>query len=105
MVMVRSGIKATQSLRERLFSCTLDQEPRFFKITRRELLQRCIYDVQLVQGIASNQLAEAVKRWPSQSPCLLMFIQKNWKLTLTIFVAAPLVVFPIKHLRPKDQKI
>ena len=62
LLMVRSGIRATISLRERLFGHLLRQEPAFFQTHPvGELLQRCITDVGAVQGIASNQLADAVR--------------------------------------------
>ncbi len=105
MIVVRSGIKATQSLRERLFSRTLDQEPSFFqRHPVGELLQRCINDVALVQGIASNQLAEAMKEITIAIAMFAYVMHKDWKLTLTIFLAAPLVVLPIKHLSKRIRK-
>ena len=105
MMMVRSGIKATQSLRERLFSRTLDQEPRFFQSHPvGELLQRCINDVGQVQGIASNQLAEAVKEITIAISMFAYIMYKDWKLTLTIFFAVPLVVFPIQVLSRRIRK-
>ncbi|MFZ1613554.1 MAG: ABC transporter ATP-binding protein [Holophaga sp.] len=105
MMMVRSGIKATQSLRERLFARTLDQEPNFFQQHPvGELLQRCINDVGLVQGIASNQLAEAVKEITLAMAMFAYVMYKDWKLTLTIFVAVPLVVFPIRQLSRRIRK-
>ena len=105
MMMVRSGIKATQSLRERLFGRTLDQEPSFFQQHPvGELLQRCISDVAQVQGIASNQLAEAVKEITLAMAMFGYVMYKDWKLTLTIFLAAPLVVLPIQHLSRRIRK-
>jgi subfamily B ATP-binding cassette protein MsbA len=106
MVMVRCGIKATQALRERLFSRTLDQEPSFFmRHPVGELIQRCINDVAQVQGIASNQLAEAVKEVTIAIAMFATVMAMNWKLTLTIFIAVPLVVFPIQRLSKRIRSI
>lgn len=106
MVMVRCGIKATQALRERLFSRTLDQEPSFFmQHPVGELIQRCINDVAQVQGIASNQLAEAVKEVTIGVAMFATVMAMDWKLTLTIFIAVPFVVFPIQRLSKRIRAI
>ena len=106
MVMVRCGIRATQSLRERLFSRTLDQEPSFFmRHPVGELIQRCINDVAQVQGIASNQLAEAVKETTIAIAMFVTVMMIDWKLTLTIFIAVPFVVLPIQRLSQRIRLI
>jgi ATP-binding cassette, subfamily B, bacterial MsbA len=111
MVMVRCGIKATQALRERLFARTLDQEPLFFQgHPVGELIQRCISDVAQVQGIASNQLAEAVRE---VTIAISMFVTVmvfsvavlDWRTTLSIFLFAPLLIFPIRKLSQRIRKI
>ncbi len=106
MVMVRCGIKATQALRERLFSRTLDQEPSFFmRHPVGELIQRCINDVAQVQGIASSQLAEAVKEITIAITMFTTVMYLNWKLTLMVFIAVPLVVLPIQRLSKRIRMI
>ena len=106
MIVVRYGIKATQALRERLFAKLLTQEPFFFqRHPVGELLQRCINDVGAVQGIASNQLAEAVREITVAVSMFIFVMQKDWKLTLTVFVAVPLVVFPIQRLSERIRRI
>jgi len=106
MVMVRCGIKATQALRERLFQRTLGQEPSFFmRHPVGELIQRCISDVAQVQGIASNQLAEAVKEITIGIAMFVTVMMLDWKLTLTIFIAVPFVVFPIQALSKRIRTI
>ena len=99
MSLVRCGIKATQALRERLFAHLLRQEPSFFQQHPvGELLTRCISDVGAVQGIASNQLAEAVKEIAIAVTMLAAILWMDWKLSLTLFLAAPLVVVPVRRL-------
>lgn len=106
MVMVRCGIRATQALRERLFSRTLDQEPSFFsRHPVGELIQRCISDVAQVQGIASNQLAEAVKEVTIAIAMFVTVMVIDWKLTLIIFIAVPFVVLPIQSLSKRIRAI
>lgn len=106
LVMVRSGIKATISLRERLFSHLLGQEPAFFqRHPVGELLQRCITDVGAVQGIASNQLADAVREITQAVVMLATVMYINWRLSLTLFIAGPLVVLPIKKLSQRIRRI
>ncbi len=99
LLMVRSGIKATQALRERLFSHLLTQEPAFFqKHPVGELITRCISDVGAVQGIASNQLAEAVREICVATSMVGWLLWMDWKLSLTLFIAGPLVVIPVRKL-------
>lgn len=99
MALVKNGIKATQSLRERLFRRVLDQEATFFQQHPvGELIQRCLNDVGQVQGIASNQLAEALKEITIAMAMFCLVMSMDWKLTLTVFVAVPFVVLPIQKL-------
>ena len=77
LLMVRSGIRATIALRERLFGHLLKQEPAFFqRHPVGELLQRCISDVGAVQGIASNQLADAVREI-TQALAMLAYVMSS----------------------------
>ncbi len=106
LLMVKSGIQATQALRERLFNHLLKQEPAFFqRHPVGELIQRCITDVGAVQGIASNQLADAVKESTTALAMLIAILWINWKLSLCLFIGGPLVVFPIKRLSQRIRKI
>ena len=99
LLMVRSGIRATQELRERLFAHLLYQEPAFFqKHPVGELITRCISDVGAVQGIASNQLAEAVREICLAVAMVSALLWMDWKLSLTLFIAGPLVVIPVRKL-------
>lgn len=105
MIVVRCGIKATQALRKRLFASMLNQESAFFqKHPVGELIQRCVNDVGQVQGIASNQLAEAVKEIATAIAMFAMVMWMNWQLTLTIVFAVPLVVIPIQRLSRRIRK-
>ncbi len=106
LVMVRSGLRATQSLRERLFGHLLKQEPAFFqKHPVGELLTRSVNDVAAVQGIASNQMAEAIREITQGLAMLITVMWMNWRLSLAIFVAGPLVVLPIKKLSQRIRKV
>lgn len=106
MLMVRSGIKATQSLRERLFGHLLTREPAYFqKHPVGELIQRCITDVGAVQGIASNQFADAVREATIALAMFCTVMYMDWKTTLTLFIAGPLVVIPIQKLSRRIRKI
>ena len=106
LLMVKSGIRATQALRERLFAHFLRQEPAFFqKHPVGELLTRSISDVGAVQGIASNQLAEAVREICVAITMLITVLFMDWQLSLTLFLAGPLVVFPIKRLSQRIRRV
>jgi subfamily B ATP-binding cassette protein MsbA len=106
LLMVSSGIKATQALRERLFAHFMRQEPAFFqKHPVGELLTRSISDVGAVQGIASNQLAEAVREICVALTMLATVLYMDWRLSLTLFLAGPLVVFPVKKLSQRIRQV
>jgi subfamily B ATP-binding cassette protein MsbA len=106
LLMVRSGIKATLALRERMFAHLLRQEPAYFqRHPVGELLQRCISDVGAVQGIASNQFADAVREVTMALAMLTTILVMNWRLSLSLFIAGPLVILPIKKLSQRIRKI
>ena len=106
LLMVRSGILATQALRERLFAHFMTQEPAFFqKHPVGELITRSISDVGAVQGIASNQLAEAVREICVALTMLVTVLYMDWQLSLTLFLAGPLVVLPVKKLSQRIRKV
>jgi len=106
LLMVRSGVRATQNLRERLFAHLLKQEPAYFqRHPVGELLQRCISDVGAVQGIASNQFADAVREMTMALAMLGTILVMNWRLSMTLFIAGPLVVLPIKKLSQRIRRI
>ena len=106
LLMVKSGIRATQALRERLFAHFLLQEPAFFqKHPVGELLTRSLSDVGAVQGIASNQLAEAVRETCVAITMLITVLFMDWQLSLTLFLAGPLVVYPIKRLSQRIRRV
>ncbi|WP_306590708.1 ABC transporter ATP-binding protein [Geothrix sp. 21YS21S-4] len=106
LLMVRSGIRATQALRERLFAHLMEQEPAFFqKHPVGELITRNISDVGAVQGIASNQLAEAVREICVALTMLVTLLYMDWKLSLTLFLAGPLVVVPVKRLSKRIRRV
>jgi subfamily B ATP-binding cassette protein MsbA len=106
LLMVRSGLKATQSLRERLFNHLLVQEPAYFqRHPVGEMIQRCINDVGAVQGIASNQFADAVREITMALAMLGTILFLNWRLSMTLFIAGPLVILPIKKLSKRIRSI
>ncbi|MDR0499391.1 MAG: ATP-binding cassette domain-containing protein, partial [Holophagales bacterium] len=106
MLMVRSGIRATQSLRERLFGHLLRQEPAFFQqYPVGELLTRCISDVGAVQGIASNQFAESIRETATAVAGIAFVLYLDWKRSLVLFAVAPLIILPLKKLSRRIRNI
>jgi subfamily B ATP-binding cassette protein MsbA len=106
LLMVRSGVKATLALRERMFAHLLRQEPSFFqRHPVGELLQRCITDVGAVQGIASSQFADAVREITVALAMLTTILIMNWRLSLTLFIAGPLVIVPVRKLNKRIRSI
>lgn len=106
MLIVYSGIKATISLRERLFSHMLTQELDYFhRNPVGELLQRCIGDVSVVQGIASRQLADAIQQTTTALVMLVALLIMNWRLSIALFIIGPIVVWLVKKLSQRIRTI
>jgi subfamily B ATP-binding cassette protein MsbA len=106
MLVVYSGVKATISLRERLFSHILKQElDYFYRNPVGELLQRCIGDVNAVQGIASNQLADAIREVAIALAMMVTILIMNWRLSIALFVVGPIMVWLIKQLSQRIRSI
>jgi subfamily B ATP-binding cassette protein MsbA len=106
MLMARSGIRATQRLRERLFDHLLRQEPAFFQqYPVGELLTRCISDVWAIQGIASNQFAELVRESITAAAGIAFVLYLDWQRSVMLLLAAPLVIMPLKSLSQKIRRI
>ena len=106
MLIVYSGVKATISLRERLFSHMLNQELDYFhRNPVGELLQRCISDVNAVQGIASNQLADAIREIAVALAMMVTILIMNWRLSIALFIVGPIMVWLIKKLSQRIRAI
>jgi subfamily B ATP-binding cassette protein MsbA len=106
MLMVRSGIRATQRLRERLFGHLLGQEPAFFqRHPVGELLTRCVSDVGAVQGIASNQFAESIRELATAIAGMAFVFYLDWRRSIVLIAALPLLVLPLKRLSGKIRAI
>jgi subfamily B ATP-binding cassette protein MsbA len=106
MLMVRSGIRATQRLRERLFGHLLGQEPAFFqRHPVGELLTRCISDVGAVQGIASNQFAESVRELATAVAGMAFVFYLDWRRSIVLIAVLPLLVLPLKRLSVRIRAI
>ena len=106
MLMVRSGIRATQRLRERLFAHLLGQEPAFFqRHPVGELLTRCISDVGAVQGIASNQFAESIRECATAVAGIAFVFYLDWQRSMVLIAALPLLILPLKRLSGKIRAI
>ena len=58
-----------------------------------------------MQGIASNQFADAVRELTMALAMLTTIMVMNWRLSLTLFIAGPLVVLPIKKLSQRIRRI
>jgi len=106
ILIVHSGIKATISLRERLFSHILVQDLDYFhRNPVGELLQRCISDVNAVQGIASNQLADAIRETAIALAMLATILIMNWRLSIALFILGPIIVWLVKKLSQRIRAI
>ncbi len=106
LLVVKSGILATQELRERLFRHFLSLEPAFFqRHPVGELLQRSISDVAAVQGIASRQLADAVREVAIALVMLGVVLWMDWRLSLFLLVSFPLAIGPLRQMSRRIRRV
>jgi len=106
MLLARSGLRATQKLRERLFGHLLGQEPAFFQqYPVGDLLTRCITDVWQVYGIATTQFAELVRESITAVAGIAFVLYLDWKRSIVLLLAGPLVIMPLKSLSQRIRRI
>jgi len=99
LLVARAGMKAVRDLREKLFDRVLVQDPVYFQLHPvGELMNRVLGDVQVVQGLASGQVAEILKQ-VSMALVMLVFIFKtDWRLACVLVLIFPTVVLPVRYL-------
>lgn len=99
ILVARSGMKAVRDLRERLFERVLIQDPVYFQHHPvGELMNRVLGDVNVVQGLASSQVAEILKQISMALVMIVYIFKTDWLLALSLFLVFPLVFLPVRHL-------
>jgi subfamily B ATP-binding cassette protein MsbA len=98
-LMADVGQRVVRDLRDRLFRHTLDQSAGFFaRRTTGELVSRITNDVNQVQSVVSETIADLIRESLAIVGFATLMFLKDWHLALVVMTAAPLIVYPLVHL-------
>ncbi|MDR3671951.1 MAG: ABC transporter ATP-binding protein [Holophaga sp.] len=99
LLVARAGMKAVRDLREKLFDRVLVQDPIYFQVHPvGELMNRVLGDVQVVQSLASGQVAEILKQISMAVVMLIFIFKTDWRLACFLMLIFPMVVLPVRYL-------
>ena len=98
-LMADVGQRVVRDLRNRLFRHTLDQSAAFFsRRTSGQLVSRITNDVNQVQSVVSDTLADLIRESLAVIGFAATMFYYDWNLALVCMTAAPLVVYPLVRL-------
>jgi len=98
-LMADVGQRVVRDLRNQLFRHTLDQSAAFFaRRTSGELVSRITNDVNQVQSVVSETIADLIRESLSVVGLAGLLFFYDWHLALVVLTAAPLVVYPLVTL-------
>ena len=98
-LMADVGQKVVRDLRNKLFRHTLDQSASFFaRRTTGQLVSRITNDVNQVQGVVSETIADLIRESLAIVGFVATMIYLDWSLALVVLTAAPLIVYPLVRL-------
>jgi subfamily B ATP-binding cassette protein MsbA len=98
-LMADVGQRVVRDLRDRLFRHTLDQSAAFFaRRTSGQLVSRITNDVNQVQNVVSDTIADLIRESLSVVGFAAIMFYLDWSLALVCLTAAPLVVYPLVRL-------
>jgi subfamily B ATP-binding cassette protein MsbA len=98
-LMADVGQRVVRDLRNRLFRHTLDQSAAFFsRRTSGQLVSRITNDVNQVQSVVSETLADLIRESLAVVGFAVAMFWLDWQLALVCMTAAPLIVYPLIRL-------
>jgi subfamily B ATP-binding cassette protein MsbA len=98
-LMADVGQRVVRDLRNRLFRHTLDQSAAFFsRRTSGQLVSRITNDVNQVQSVVSETLADLIRESLAVVGFAATMFYLDWQLALVCMTAAPLIVYPLIRL-------
>jgi subfamily B ATP-binding cassette protein MsbA len=98
-LMADVGQRVVMDLRTRLFGHILDQSAAFFsRQSSGQLVSRITNDVNQVQLVVSETLADLIRESLSVVVFAGLLFYYDWRLALIVLVSAPLVVYPLVRL-------
>lgn len=99
VLMADVGQRVVRDLRDQLFRHTLDQSAAFFsRRTTGQLVSRITNDVNQVQSVVSETVADLIRESLSVVIFVGLMFYYEWRLALICLTAAPLIVYPLVRL-------
>src|SRR6187431_42354 len=98
-LMTDVGQRVVRDVRNALFRHTLDQSAAFFsRRTSGQLVSRITNDVNQVQSVVSETLADLIRESLAVVGFAVTMFYLDWQLALVCMTAAPLIVYPLIRL-------
>ena len=105
ILMADVGQSVVRDLRDRLFRHTLDQSAAFFaRRTSGQLVSRITNDVNQVQSVVSETVADLIRESLSFVGFAGYLFYVDWRLALVVMTSAPLIVYPLVSLGQRVRK-
>jgi len=105
-LMADIGQRVVRDLRNRLFRHTLDQSAAFFsRRTTGQLVSRITNDVNQVQNVVAETVADLIRESLSIVGFLVVMFSIDWRLALVFLTAAPLIVYPLVRLGQRVRRM
>ena len=100
------GERVTADLRKAVFDHIVGLHPAFFETNRSgDIMSRLTSDTTLLQSIIGSSASIALRSAISFSGALIMLLVTNFKLSLMIVLAVPLILMPILIFGRKVRKL
>lgn len=100
------GERVTADIRQAVFDRILTLHPSYFEENRSgEIMSRLTTDTTLLQSIIGSSLSFALRSFVMLAGGLVMLLITNFKLSLVVFGAVPLVLLPILILGRRVRKL
>ncbi|MFY0665747.1 MAG: ATP-binding cassette domain-containing protein [Natronospirillum sp.] len=100
------GERVTADIRQAVFDRILTLHPSYFEENRSgEIMSRLTTDTTLLQSIIGSSLSFALRSFVMLVGGLVMLLITNFKLSLVVFGAVPLVLLPILILGRRVRKL
>jgi ATP-binding cassette, subfamily B, bacterial MsbA len=99
------GQSVVMDLRNHIYDRVLNQSSSFFhNHSTGRLISRITNDIEKIQFASSTALADALKQGLTLLACLCLVFAIDWRLALTSFLLAPLVIYPSRFFGRKIHK-
>jgi subfamily B ATP-binding cassette protein MsbA len=90
------GLAMVRDLRRDAYRKLLDQSSRFYsEVSTGDLMSRMLSDVEMIQSAFGTKLTDFLQGILSMAFVLVFVFSLNARLTLAVFVVAPIVLLPI----------